>query len=57
LIGPVRSQGGVMLAWVGERRASPAWDVMASYVHRELRKRFMDEALKSSEVTTFLDAD
>ncbi len=57
LIGPVRSQGGVLLAWVGERRESPAWDVMAGYVHRELRKRFMEEALKSSEVSTFLDTE
>ncbi|MCE9593080.1 MAG: peptidyl-prolyl cis-trans isomerase [Planctomycetes bacterium] len=55
LIGPVRSTGGVVLAWVGERRAPPSWEVMASHVHRELRKRIMDEALVPADMNTFLD--
>jgi hypothetical protein len=55
LIGPVRSTGGVLLAWAGERRAAPPWEVMASHVHRELRKRIMDQALTPADLNTFLD--
>lgn len=55
LVGPVRSTGGVMLVWVGERRPPPPWETMAGYVHRELRKRVMDEALVPADVNTFLE--
>jgi hypothetical protein len=55
LVGPVRSSGGVLLVWVGERRPAPPWETMASQVHRELRKRVMDEALVPADVNTFLD--
>ncbi|MCC6408260.1 MAG: peptidylprolyl isomerase [Planctomycetes bacterium] len=55
LVGPVRSSGGVLLIWVGDRRAPPPWETMASYVHRELRKRIMDEALVPADVNTFLE--
>lgn len=55
LVGPVRSSGGVLLVWVGERRPPPPWETMAAYVHRELRKRVMDEALVPADVNTFLE--
>jgi hypothetical protein len=57
LIGPVRMQNGVALAWIGDRRSSIPWDEMAQRVQRELKKRLLDEALLETEVATFLDAN
>jgi hypothetical protein len=54
LIGPVRLPNGCVLLWLGARRPAPGWDGMAAQVHRELRKRFIDEVLpKTSLVTPF----
>jgi hypothetical protein len=54
LVGPVRLANGCVLLWLGLRRPAPSWDGMAAQVHRELRKRFIDEVLpKASMVTSF----
>jgi len=54
LVGPVRLPTGSALLWLGERRSAPTWDTMAAHVHRELRKRFLDEVLpRASLVTAF----
>ena len=54
LAGPVRLSTGSALLWLGERRPAPTWDTMSAHVHRELRKRFLDEVLpRTSFVTVF----
>ncbi|MFN0006765.1 MAG: peptidylprolyl isomerase [Planctomycetota bacterium] len=54
LVGPVRLPTGSALLWLGERRPAPTWDTMSAHVHRELRKRFLDEVLpRTSLVTAF----
>jgi hypothetical protein len=54
LAGPVRLSTGSALLWLGERRPAPTWDTMSAHVHRELRKRFLDEVLpRASLVTSF----
>jgi len=45
LRGPVRLPNGRALVWLGARRPAPAWAEMIHYVRRELRQRFLDEAL------------
>ncbi len=56
LAGPVRVPTGVALLWLGERRPTPTWDTMAAQVHRELRKRFLDETLPKTSVSTAFEA-
>lgn len=54
LVGPVRLANGCVLLWLGTRRPAQIWEGMAAQVHRELRKRFIDEVLpKASMVTAF----
>ncbi len=53
--GPVRLPGGSCLLWVGLRRPAPGWEEMSANVHREMRKRFLDEVLKRETVRTYLD--
>ena len=54
LVGPLRFPTGSALLWLGERRPAPTWDTMSAHVHRELRKRFLDETLpRTSLVTAF----
>jgi hypothetical protein len=54
LVGPVRLATGSTILWLGARRPTPTWDTMAAHVHRELRKRFLDEILpRTSLVMTF----
>jgi hypothetical protein len=55
LVGPVRVTNGVCLLWVGVRRPAPGWDEMSAHVHRELRKRFLEEVLTKDLVRTYLD--
>lgn len=55
LVGPVHVQGGSCLLWVGLRRPAPGWEEMSANVHRELRKRFLDDALTREGVRTYLD--
>jgi len=58
-VGPVRlaNPSGAALVWVGALRPSPGWDEMRGRVHNELRRRFLDECLKQTDVVTFLDRD
>lgn len=55
VVGPVRIQGGVCLLWVGVRRPAPSWDEMSVNVHREMRKRFLEEVLPRDRLRTYLD--
>lgn len=52
LVGPVRLSTGSALLWLGERRPAPTWDTMSAHVHRELRKRFLDEVLPRTSIVT-----
>lgn len=51
LLGPLRTSTGSVLLWLGPRRPAPTWEVMAGYVQRELRQRFLEEALPRASVT------
>lgn len=54
-VGPVRLENGSLLLWISARRESPGWDVMSGHVHRELRRRFLNDVLRQEDVVTFLD--
>ena len=56
LSAPVRLPTGVALLWFGERRPPPTWDTMAAQVHREMRKKFLDDTLAKSAVVTAFEA-
>ncbi len=58
-VGPVRlaSPSGAALVWVGAVRPSPGWDEMRGRVYNELRRRFLDECLKPTDVVTYLDRE
>lgn len=58
-VGPVRlaSPSGAALVWVGAVRPSPGWDEMRARVYNELRRRFLDECLKPTDVVTYLDRE
>lgn len=51
-VGPVRTPTGCMLLWLGQRRPGASWDTMQKHVHRELRKRFVEEVLPRSRLST-----
>jgi transcriptional regulator with XRE-family HTH domain len=55
LVGPLRTPTGCVLLWLGPRRPAPPWETMAGYVQRELRRRFLEEALPHDSVTYNLD--
>lgn len=57
LVGPLRIPAGVLLAWAGQKRPKPGWDLMREYVHNELRRRFVEETLPEADVLTFLEMD
>lgn len=57
LVGPVRTERGVLLLWIGQRRPRPTWDEMIVHVHRTLRQRFIDEAVDPAQVITYLDEE
>ncbi len=50
ILGPVPVPSGVVLIWPGERRPPAPWTEMAAHVHRELRRRFLEECLKKEQV-------
>ena len=50
LLGPRRTPKGYAILWVSARKPAPAWDAMAVYVRQDLRKRFIEEVLKPSDV-------
>lgn len=52
IVGPLRSPTGCMLLWLGERRPGASWDTMQKHVHRELRRRFVEEVLPRARLTT-----
>jgi hypothetical protein len=54
-IGPVRLQNGVALVWIGAKRPASGWNDMRRHVHRELRRRFLEDVLPKKDVTTYLD--
>lgn len=49
-VGPVRLPNGVALLWLGARRGAPTWEQMSQAVLRELRQRFLDEALPRAKM-------
>jgi hypothetical protein len=55
LLGPRRTPKGHAVIWLSGRRPAPAWKTMAVYVRQELRKRFIEEVLKPSEVVLTID--
>lgn len=56
LIGPIRLENGVLLAQLSNRLPSPTWETMSQHVHRELRRRFLEESLSRDSVITYLDS-
>jgi len=56
LLGPVRLQNGVVLAQLTARMPAPTWETMGQHVHRELRRRFLEETLSRDSVITYLDS-
>ncbi len=50
LSAPIRLPTGVALLWFGERRPPPTWDTMAAQVHREMRKKILDDTLTEKAV-------
>ena len=56
LIGPVRIQGGVLLGSLGAFRPAPTWEEMAAHVHRELRRRLIEDLLPRGSAALWLDA-
>lgn len=56
LSAPIRLPTGVGLLWLGERRPPPTWDTMAAHVHREMRKKVIDETLQKTAVVTAFEA-
>jgi hypothetical protein len=55
LVGPMRLANGSVLLWLGMRRPAPSWENMSAQVHRELRKRFIDDVLPKANLITALD--
>ncbi|MEY2786835.1 MAG: hypothetical protein RL277_3047 [Planctomycetota bacterium] len=51
LVGPISVSNGAVLLWLGQRRPAPTWEVMSGYVQRELRRRFLEEALPRASVS------
>jgi hypothetical protein len=49
---PIRLPTGVALLWLGERRPPPTWDTMAAQVHREMRRKLVDDTLAKNAVVT-----
>ena len=56
LVGPLRVSNGCVLLWFGSRRPAPSWDAMAANVQRELRRRFADEVLPKSALSTVFES-
>lgn len=52
VVGPVRTPTGCLLLWLGDRRPGATWEAMQKHVHRELRRRFVEEVLPRARMTT-----
>ncbi|MFT7485067.1 MAG: hypothetical protein ACI9F9_000913 [Candidatus Paceibacteria bacterium] len=57
MVGPVRTETGVLLLWAGDRRPKPSWTAMMLHVHKTLRQRFIDEAVDEAQVITYLQPE
>ncbi|MEM9381959.1 MAG: hypothetical protein AAGB93_18530 [Planctomycetota bacterium] len=55
IVGPIRLDNGVVLTMLSNRRPAPTWDGMRDNVHREMRRRFLEETLPRTSVLTYLD--
>ncbi|MEZ6014346.1 MAG: peptidylprolyl isomerase [Planctomycetota bacterium] len=55
ILGPLRLPGGSVLVMLGARRPAPTWEGMRENVHRELRRRFLEECLPRNVVHTAFD--
>jgi len=50
VLGPERTAKGCVLLWLSARRPAPAWEQMSLQVRQDLRRRFVEDTLKPSEV-------
>jgi hypothetical protein len=57
LAGPLRLSNGCVLLWFDALRPTPGWETMSREVDRELRKRFIEEALPRASLVTAFDAE
>lgn len=55
VLGPLRIQGGCVLVCIGVLHRAPVWEDMAEHVHRELRRRFLEDTLPRGSVITWRD--
>lgn len=55
ILGPFRLQGGSVLVMLGERRPAPTWEGMREHVHRELRRRFLEDCLERKGFRSLFD--
>jgi hypothetical protein len=49
-------QGGVLLGRIGVHRPAPTWEEMSGHVHRELRRRLLEDLLPRGSAAFWLDA-
>lgn len=49
-LGPRRTPKGCALLWLSSRRPAPAWEHMSQQVRQDLRRRFVEDTLKPSDV-------
>jgi hypothetical protein len=56
ILGPVPVPSGVVLIWPGARRPPAPWEEMSGHVHRELRRRFLEECLRKDQVRLTADS-
>lgn len=57
LLGPLRTQNGVCLVWLGKHRPRPGWDSLQERVHGELRSRMARDLLPKESIQLWLDRD
>lgn len=55
LVGPLRLGGSVILGRIGAERPAPTWEEMRAHVHRELRRRLLQELLPRGSASCWLD--
>lgn len=55
VLGPFRISGGSVLVMLGARRPAPTWEGMREHVHRELRRRFLEDCLERKGFRSIFD--
>jgi hypothetical protein len=55
VLGPFRIAGGSVLVMLGARRPAPTWEEMREHVHRELRRRFLEDCLDRKAFRSIFD--